>query len=372
MFKNELSHIQEIRRLGSEKGLAYYADINEYTRLYGPDEGPKPREPNAPRLTNKQKLQEPVFSEPGLSGRRILFDFNEHFIEMSNSGEELRSLGLMLLVLIALPSGLVIPETFEDLVSHSPLSRDWNIAAIAGGGISIVCLVGLFFAWRYLFASTFFTALCPRYRFNRSTGKVYVVRPERFGGNAVLDWARVKAHVNWAPPKSWEAEELEQSAEARQARYVSSFGGEGSLVLYWPPIDAADPERKGEDVLWVGPTGSGEALWQYIRTFMQSGMRAVPAPGPDNWLRKGFSNAFAHLKERVMQNSHQRDAIQGNATSGMTAFNYAANAPWAPLHSLAERLCYWPRFPEEWNSDCGQKRRESGLGPEEPFQWAAK
>jgi hypothetical protein len=178
--------------------------------------------------------------------------------------------------------------------------------------------------------------------------------------------------VNWAPPKSWEAEELEQSAEARQARYLSSFGGEGSLVLYWPPLDAADPVRKGEDVLWVGPTGSGEALWQYIRTFMQSGMRAVPAPDPDNWLRKGFSNAVAHLEEGVMQSSHQRDALQGKATSGMTAFNYAANAPWAPLHSLAERLCYWPRFPEEWNSDCGQKRRESGLGPEEPLRWKAR
>lgn len=35
-------------------------------------------------------------------------------------------------------------------------------------------------------------------------------------------------------------------------------------------------------------------------------------------------------------------------------------------------LGYWPKFPEEWNSDCGQKRRESGIGPEEPLRWAAK
>jgi hypothetical protein len=371
MFKNELSHVQEVRRLGAEKGLAYYADINEYTHLFGPSDGPRPKEPDTPKLTNKQKQQEPVFADSSLSGRRVLFDLNEHFIEMSNAGEELRSLTFMLLFMAALVLGL--PMIGLSSIFHEALfSSDWFIDFCIGGGMLLIVLVGLFYAWRYIFSAIFFTALCPRYRFNRTTGKVYVVRPKKFGGNAVLDWARVKAHVNWAPPKSWEAEELEQSAEARQARYLSSFGGEGSLVLYWPPLDAADPARKGEDVLWVGPTGSGEALWQYIRTFMQSGMRAVPAPGPDNWLRKGFSNAVAHLEEGVMQSSHQRDALQGKATSGMTAFNYAANAPWAPLHSLAERLCYWPRFPEEWNSDCGQKRRESGLGPEEPLRWKAK
>lgn len=73
-----------------------------------------------------------------------------------------------------------------------------------------------------------------------------------------------------------------------------------------------------------------------------------------------------------MHRSHQRDALLGNETSGMTALSYAAHAPWSPLHSIAERLCYWPKFPEEWNSDCGQRRRESGIGPEEPLRWVPR
>lgn len=364
MFRDELSHVQEVRSKGMQKALSYYADINEYTHLFGPSDGPKLKEPNTPKLKNKQKQQEPVFTEPSLCQRRVLFDFNEHFIEMSNGGEELRSIMFMVLMLAGLIVGIPVYFTFLVLVERGVF--DWFF-----GLLVLATLVGFIFAWRTIFGAIFFTALCPRYRFNRTTGKVYVLRPKKFGGNAVLDWNRVKVHVHWAPPKSWESEELEQSAEARQARYISSFG-EGSLLLYWSPLHSADPERKGEDVLWVGPTGSGEALWQYIRTFMQDGMHAVPAPGPDNWLRKGFSNSVAHLEEGLMQSSHQRDAFQEKTTSSMTAVNYAANAPWAPLHSLAERLCYWPRFPEEWNSDCGQHRRERGLGLEQPLRWKIK
>jgi hypothetical protein len=372
MFKTELSYAQEARRTGTQKALAYYADINEHTRLYEPLEGRKPREPNTPKPTNREKQQEPVFAEPSLSGRKVLFDFNEHFIEISNPGEELRS--LMMMVSFLFGSILVMPilALSWSLPKDALFSSDWFMDLAFGGGMLLVALVGLYFAWRSIFSAIFFTALCPRYRFNRTTGKVYVLRPKKFGGNAVLDWSRVQAHVRWTPPKSWMPEELAKNPQAREARVLSAFRGEGSLVLYWLPFDAGDSERKGEDVLWVGPTGSGEPLWQYIRTFMEQGMQSVPLPGADNWLRKGFSNAGDHLEENVMHSSHQRDAIEGKGITGMTALNYAANAPWAPLHSLAERLCYWPKFPVEWNSDCGQKRRERGLGPEQPLHWQAR
>lgn len=373
MFKTELSYAQEVRRTGAQQALAYYPDINEHTRLYETHEGSRPREPNTPKPTNKEKQQEPVCAKPSLSGRRVLLDFNQHFIEMSNSGEELRSLMFMVLVMAGLMVGLPSYGTFLLFFSYGGARNlDWAIGAASMVLMLFVVLVGLYFAWRTIFSAIFFTALCPRYRFNRTTGKVYVLRPQKFGGNAVLDWSRVQAHVRWTPPKSWMPEELAQSPEAREARLLSAFRGEGSLVLYWPPLDAGDAERKGEDVLWVGPTGSGEPLWQYIRTFMEQGMHAVPQPGPANWLRKGFSDSGEHLDESVMQGSHQRDAIEGQGMTGMTALNYVANAPWAPLHSLAERLCYWPKFPAEWNSDCGQRRRERGLGPELPLYWQAR
>jgi hypothetical protein len=369
MFRSELSYAREARSAGAQEALAYYVDIHQHTRRYEAHEGPRLREPNTPKPTRKEKQQQPVFAAPSLSGRRVLFDFNQHFIEMSNSGEELRSLMLMMSFLFG--SILVIPilGLSWTLPGDVLFSSDWFMNMAIGGGMLFVVLVGLYFAWRTIFAAIFFTALCPRYRFNRSTGKVYVLRPEKFGGNAVLDWSRVQAHVQWTPPKSWMPEELAQNPEAREQRLLSAVMGEGSLVLYWPPLDAGDAERKGEDILWVGPTGSGEPLWQYIRTFMAHGMQAVPAPGPDNWLRKGFSNSGDHLEENAMHGSRQRDVIEGKGMTGMTALNHAANAPWAPLHSLAERLCYWPRFPVEWNSDCGRRRRERGLGPEQPLHW---
>ncbi|MNV67382.1 hypothetical protein D3C71_1601840 [compost metagenome] len=165
---------------------------------------------------------------------------------------------------------------------------------------------------------------------------------------------------------------------ARQARQDNRGGEFGmcGLLLYWPPFDCADEERKGEEVLWVGPKLAGENLWQYIRTFMEEGMDAVPEPSEYEWLRKGFQTPGEHVEETVLGPSRALDRIGGRAEEGKTSiqtdFNFMLNAVWAPLHCLAERLCSWPTFPEEWNSDCGQKRRESGLGPEEPLRWEPK
>ena len=51
---------------------------------------------------------------------------------------------------------------------------------------------------------------------------------------------------------------------------------------------------------------------------------------------------------------------------------YLGEVPFLPFNSMAQWLCWWPTFPEEWNSDCGQKRRENGIGPEEPLRWKVK
>jgi hypothetical protein len=172
-------------------------------------------------------------------------------------------------------------------------------------------------------------------------------------------------------------QQLHNSA-ARQARQ-NNGGGPFSirgLVLYWPPLDPEDPERQGEDVLWVGPKLAGEGLWQYIRTFMEEGMDQVPEPSEFEWLRKGFHTVGQHIEETVLGPSRVLDRMGGRAPEGgismQTGASFMAGAVWAPLHCLAERLCTWPTFPEAWNSDCGQKRREDGLGPEKPLRWEAK
>ena len=365
MFLSESGYRQEQRGGGTPQALAYFADINPYTRLYGIQEGELPRRQGEPKPTRKEKLEQQKLARPQLYGMRTLFDFNEHFIELSNAEEEKRSLGFMLLLLGALILSVPIFGVTAHFLRHGVL--DWVLCLMAIG----VFALEYFFLWPYFFAPAFFTGLRARYRFNRTTRKVYALRPKKYGGNVVLDWDRVQAHVRWAPPKSWTAEQLATSEAAREER-LRSAGLDSNLLLYWPPLDANDPERKGEDVLWVGPSGSGEALWQYIRTFMEEGMEAVPRPSEHEWLRKGFSGPGEHLEETVMHGSHVRDDIVGKGTSGATYSNYAMNFLWAPLHSLAERLCYWPTFPEDWNSDCGQKRRESGIGPEEPLRWTSK
>lgn len=243
-----------------------------------------------------------------------VFDFNEHFLELSNlrNDEPPRWIALMILV-------VVIPLCL--LMSVGLLWFLWDIVFVGDShmpfppnsleelglllGMLVLSVLGVpmtLMLWREC-QGRVFTARCARYRFNRTTGKAYVLRPARWGGNAVLDWSRVQAHVHWAPP-----------AESAQS----------------------EEQRRGEDLIWVGPRNSGERLWRYIQTFMQKGMDAVPAPDmPNDWMHKGRN------PEHV--------------------FNW-----------LAECLCYWPVFPAEWKSDVGQTRRENGIGPEQPLSWPAK
>lgn len=375
MFIFEAAFQHEKRSRGIHSALKYHADVAGETRLYGPKEGAARREEGSRKPTRKERNEQEAFARPSFSSMRAVFDFNEHFIELSNPGGMARSLALMLFVVAIVPGisliYLLVGDAFGILQGALQLTRDRLIGMGIGFGFLIFSLTVFYFLWGSIFASAFFTSLRARYRFNRTKRTVYVLRPKRYGGNAVLDWDRVQAHVNWVPPSSWTPSQIANDPVAREAR---SLEGRRTryLLLYWPPLDANDPERKGEDIIWVGDEGAGESLWQYIRTYMEEGMSSVPWPGADHWLRKGFSGASEHLEETVMHRSHANDDLAGERTSTGTYVNYAANMPWAPLNSLAERLCYWPTFPEEWGSDCGQKRRESGIGPEEPMRWAVK
>lgn len=354
MFDAEASLWVEQKKEGRRRAVEFVADINSWTELHESKESARAETP------------------PSLGLLRSVLDHNEHFIELSNMGEEDRSLVFMMLALMTVPLGCFLAFWLFDMATTPFLSKNWFISFVMGGVIGLGMSTLLYFLWPQSFAPNFFTALRARYRFNRTTSKVYVLRPARYGGNVVLDWHRVKAHVDWCAPREMTWDDLRDPV-ARKARQQNGGGPMSirGLVLYWPPLDDDDKERKGEEVLWVGPKLSGEGLWQYIRTFMEEGIDAVPAPRHFNWLRKGFSGAGEHLEETQLGPSKALEEVTGQADAMSTAVAISA-APWAPLHSLAERLCYWPTFPEEWNSDCGQRRRESGIGPEEPLRWDAK
>ena len=357
MFNCESGFLVHRKKHGQREAVELIADINHYTKLQSPKDKPKKNGD----------------SQPALDWQRALFDRNEHFIELSNMGEEDRSLDLLLVGLLAF--GSLAPLYGAIFIASQAGSHE--LASYVSWIIPVGALWFNYMLWPLQYAPKFFTSLRARYRFNRTTRKVYVLRPARYGGNVVLDWDRVQAHVNWCAPREMTHDDLRDPV-ARQARQDNRGGQFGicGLVLYWPPLDAADKERKGEEVLWVGPKLAGENLWQYIRTFMEEGMDAVPEPTEYEWLRKGFHSVGQHVEETVLGPSRVLDRLGGRAGEGgasiQTSFNFMLNAVWAPLHCLAERLCSWPMFPDEWNSDCGQKRRESGLGPEEPLRWTAR
>lgn len=352
MFNVEAGFKRYAEKFGKKQAIEMVADINQYTRLYTPKESPTEET-----------------AQPGLKYSRSLFDYNEHFIELSNWGEDLRTLFFMLAVLMfgifpAIPIGGVIAGY---------VAGGFDFATIFLMMFLFGVLIVIAFLWSVIGAPVLFTHLRARYRFNRTTRKVYVLRPARYGGNVVLDWDRVQAHVMWRGRGEMTPEQLHDPTARLVRLNTLDFA---SVLLYWPPLDAKDPERKGEDVLWIGPELSDGALWQYIRTFMEEGIDAVPVPNEYEWLRKGYSNPAQHIEEVDLDLSRVKDRVQGRAKEGETSLQtkatFLSSFMWAPVHSLAERLCAWPTFPEEWNSDCGQKRRESGLGPEEPLRWTAR
>lgn len=146
----------------------------------------------------------------------------------------------------------------------------------------------------------------------------------------VLDWNRVQAHPNWCAPREMEPDEIDDK-DARQRRRENA-GGEFricGLVLYWPRLDPNDPERKGEDVLWVGPKRSGENLWQYIRTFMEDGMEKVPVP--NEWLRKGFHSPSQHVEETELGPSRALDDLGGRGKDSIhTQTLFVGSLIWGP------------------------------------------
>ncbi|WP_115683125.1 MFS transporter [Cupriavidus taiwanensis] len=348
MFDVEAGLHNYKKKIGAKRAIEFVADINRHTKLFSPAQAGK------------------GFEKPMLNWRRTLLDYNEHFIELSNMGEENRGTVFMLacVILFAVLMGI-------GGAAYISFEFSFDILTVVVWFAPLGAFLFGWAMWPHQIGPNFFTHLRARYRFNRTTRKVYVLRPDRYGGNVVLDWSRVQAHPNWCAPREMEPDEIDDKC-ARQRRQENAGGTLRicGLVLYWPPFDPSDPERKGEDVLWVGPKRSGENLWQYIRTFMEDGIDKVPVPNEYEWLRKGFHSPSQHVEETELGPSRALDDLGGRGKDSIqTQTLFVGSMIWAPLHCLAERLCKWPTFPTEWNSDCGMRRREDGIGPEEPLRW---
>ncbi|URI08301.1 MFS transporter [Aquincola tertiaricarbonis] len=348
MFSPESAYQRGRTKLGASGAVRSMGDIHSRTQLSGPE----------------NKLQA---ARASLDLQSLVLDINEHFLEVSNPGEYQRStVNTHWLVVVMGLSLSAIGSVWGGI--------EWGQASTSWGdrlAISLFwCLtVGLYVLFYLLRPSeSYWTALRARYRFNRSTGKVYIVRPRKFGGNAVLDWSRVRAHVQWRPPLPGSDLEGDPTTERHRERLEQPALDHAYLMLYWPPLDPADPQRRGEDLIFVGHEGSGANLWEYLRTFMNKGLGAVPEPQLFEYLRKGFSTARQAQMEVMLQPTLVKEQILGQSTA-TGLFLKLDSYLWRYNHVLGERMAYWPTFPEAWNSDCGQRRREDGIGPEEPLRW---
>jgi hypothetical protein len=348
MFSPERFYQQERQKWGDLAALRHMGDIHPLTTLYGPQD----------KIKN---------ARASLDLQNLVLDINEHFVELSNPGEYRRSLVNMVALLEVM--GLTL-ATIGSAFAISTWIEGKNSLGDQIAGWLFMCLTLAGYAFLYYLRprEAFLTALRARYRFNRTTGKVYIVRPRKFGGNAVLDWSRVRAHVHWRPPLPDSENQGNPTIERNRERLAQDPLDHAYLVLYWPPLDPSDPKRRGEDLIFVGHEHSNANTWEYLRTFMNKGLDAVHMPQPFEWLRKGFSSVRQAQDEVMLQPTLVKEKLTGQRSAVGLSLTFSSFFE-RYNHVLGERMCYWPTFPEAWNSDCGQRRREDGLGPEEPLRW---
>ena len=297
MFTTELPHWR-LRRKGKLQQALDHADIDDPAALTRPGES---------------QAGQAAPQRPQLPDAACVLDFNQHFIELSNHVDASARgacvmegiAGLLMVLMALLMGGLGVAL----LLTDHPALTHWDavmLAALAMSAALVALLAG--FAGCRAAGAGLFTALRCRYRFNRSTGKVHVLRPHACGGNAVLDWSSVAAHVQWAPPSTKAERDAEKalsddvddynrrthmgrdgdlsgalslfldallsvvptkidtSPQARQARRASA-AQHGQLLLYWatPNSVAGDGNGNGNgngngsgnspELLWLGPVG---------------------------------------------------------------------------------------------------------------------
>jgi hypothetical protein len=103
---------------------------------------------------------------------------------------------------------------------------------------------------------------------------------------------------------------------------------------------------------------------------MNKGMQAVPQPQEYEYLRKGLSSPAQAQYEILLHSTRVTKLFTGKDDAAGSVLTFSSYFE-CLSHALAERLCYWPTFPSAWNSDCGQPRREDGIGAQAPQDWQA-
>jgi len=287
----------------------------------------------------------PAKDRPGLPYHGV-YAQNDTYLEVDNPGWGERW-AIFFALLLGAPFGLYVifiwfgmsiyplftgqelTATFELVESDKMFMALGWLIFIGGAGMCAVIYVTMFaLGGRTLF----FCPLRGRIRFNRKTRKVYVLRPKCCGGNAVFEWDRLRALMEYLGSRN----------PQRENKHII-------LTLYHPPWDTNDPEAKGEDLIPVGEgfaIGQEDSLaeyWEYIRIYMEKG------PVDDN-PPKNMTTPQRKVSRRI-----PFDATTYCGRMGLRQYRYERKASLFEclFFLLSQITCFWPRFPPEWESDSG-------------------
>jgi hypothetical protein len=281
-------------------------------------------------------------SSPG----RCVYAQNEAYLELCNPGWDLQWRAGIGNFFVVLPA-LVLIWMWYGMAVHPLLFHKVIIFYFVGDRIPGVLLwtgwlllfplalgcVFLLYGWFYGMGmrTSFFTYARGRVRFNRLTRKVYVLRPDYCGGNTVFEWAPLVALMSRVPADNPMASEVI-----------------GSLVLYQPPTDAQDPDAKGADAIFAGPSlhfprAQTGGLWEYIRLYMEEGPTVDEIPAK-------ASESFRQIPRYLPQ---EYTTFCGKPSGVQYTMEQKPGVMDVIFHMMSQVTCSWPRFPKEWHSDSG-------------------
>ena len=295
---------------------------------------------------------------------RCIYAQNDSYLELCNSGWDRQWKAGIGTVFVLLPC-LLMFWGFYGFAVHPLLTGDMIFLWF---GVFEARPIFIWFGWLLIFPlalgscvllwlwfdimgvrTCFFTFARGRIRFNRITRKVYLLRPRGCGGNAVFDWDRLRAIVDM---DGYDLLAKKNGAPGKAAYY--------SLILYHPPLDSADPQAKGEDAIFVGPTlpvqGQAAPLWEYIRRYMETGPTVDEIP-------EGTASRSKQIPRYIPQ---AYSTFCGKPDARQYKLEQRPGIMETAYHMLSQVTCSWPTFPREWHSDSGMGEPE-----ERPVQTGA-
>lgn len=322
----------EMRCESPEKRAAEEENVR---KVLGPDAlAPIPTPPGQ-GTGRVYRVDETVSDAPEDAG--AVYEVNDTFMELRGAWlEEKRGLISFFALGFGVPfawaylwEGALNPLWHMTLHGQTPEGLEAKpVAWIFSISVLFVCIgiayVVRRYAWRFIRAELF-TQRHILVRFNRKTRQVHLHRPKRAGGIVTLPW--------------------EVTVPGIEPTVRDELGEGQPLVLVWPL------ELSGagyDEIAFVGPPLRGhrqtEALWEYIRRYMEDGPQAIP-PLRRRRARMAWPWDSVHASLTAFRGIWRRQTPQASVL--MLVLISPLIALHSTCHWVSMLLCWRPRWPRE-------------------------